>query len=55
MQNLVMQKASIEDGLYAEPLGSASTSLIDVHDMAAVAEYAALPASPPMPKTLEPI
>lgn len=37
MQNLLLQKASIQAGQYVEPSGGEASSLIDVRDIAAVA------------------
>jgi len=37
MQNVILQRAAIESGQYVEPLGEASTSVVDVRDIADVA------------------
>jgi uncharacterized protein YbjT (DUF2867 family) len=37
MQNALRQKASIEGGIYAEPIGTSSISYVDIRDIAAVA------------------
>ena len=41
MQNALLQKASIEAGVYSEPLGTAAISYVDVRDVAGVAVVAA--------------
>ncbi|MFZ0504062.1 MAG: NmrA family NAD(P)-binding protein [Chthoniobacterales bacterium] len=37
MQNTLLQKASIEGGIYAEPIATSSISYVDIRDIAAVA------------------
>jgi uncharacterized protein YbjT (DUF2867 family) len=41
MQNALLQKASIEAGVYAEPISTASISYVDIRDVADVAVVAA--------------